>query len=452
MTHNSINDESTNTHASTISGKNGHGPVTWRQSFSFSANFKSMVFRPGDNYAFIDGLRAIAILMIMLYHSFYIVRLAVPDAAFAEFVLQTPWYLKWIWNLEKSLEIFFVISGFLISGLLMREHKKTGSINLKSFYWRRYLRLTPLYVFAILLYWAVMGDKAKNLWANLLYVNNFLTLDEVSMPWTWSLAVEEQFYLLFPLLLMFLILPAKKPLMWLGGLFAAAFCINGFIVSHDAVLWNDLYSTIFLTGAKFKHYFDHYYNDLDTRYGAFIVGIVVAYLYFYHRDWLDKLFDKTALCQGITLFALWIVVGGFWSNIYFEQDIEKLNYTRIYMITCRNIFSLGLGWLMLACIYPEGVGSWVKRFLSARFWFPIAQLSYSMYLFHYSFVTVIAINLLKNLEHAGVIKDIYHAPYHWFLAVFGILLVVCLLWGTLTFVFIEKPFMQLRDLKKRAGK
>ena len=111
MTHNSINDESTNTHASTISGKNGHGPVTWRQSFSFSANFKSMVFRPGDNYAFIDGLRAIAILMIMLYHSFYIVRLAVSDAAFAEFVLQTPWYLKWIWNLEKSLEIFFVISN-----------------------------------------------------------------------------------------------------------------------------------------------------------------------------------------------------------------------------------------------------------------------------------------------------------------------------------------------------
>lgn len=452
MTHNTINDESPNTHASTLTGGLAHQQVTWRDAFAFKANFKAMVFRPGDNYAFIDGLRAIAILMIMLYHSFYIVRLAVPDEEFAAFVLNTPWYLTWIWNLEKSLEIFFVISGFLISGLLMREHRKSGTINLKSFYWRRYLRLTPLYVFAILLYWLIMGDKAKNLWANLLYVNNFLPLDEVSMPWTWSLAVEEQFYLLFPLLLMFLILPAKRPMTWLMGLLGVAFTINFLTVWTDALLWNDLYSNIFLNSDKFKHYFDHFYNDLHNRFGAFLSGIGVAYLYFYHRDKLEKLFDRTLLCQGITLFALWIVVGGFLSDIYFVQDMNTLNYSRAYMITCRNIFSLALAWLLLACMFPAGVGSWVKKFLSARFWFPFAQLSYSMYLFHYSFVTIIAVNLLKNLEHAGVIKDIYNAPYHWFLVVFGILLLVSVLWGTLTFLLIEKPFMQLRDLKRSAAK
>lgn len=448
MTHTTINDDSSNTHASGLSGKNGKRPITWRDAFSFSTNFKSMILRPGDNYAFIDGLRAIAILMIMLYHSFYIVRLVLTDEKFTSFVLQTPWYLAWIWNLEKSLEIFFVISGFLISGLLMREHKKNGTINLRSFYWRRYLRLTPLYVFAILLYWLMIGDKAKNLWANILYVNNFLPLDEVSMPWTWSLAVEEQFYLLFPLLLMFLILPSKKPLLWLGGLFASAFMINFLIVSNDSVLWNNLYSDIFLESDKFKHYFDYYYNDLHTRFGAFICGIVVAYVYFYHREWLDSLFDNIWLCRGITLVALWVVVGGFMSNIYFVQDMNTLNYSRAYMITCRNIFSIALAWLMLACIYPEGLGSWVKRFLSAKFWFPFAQLSYSMYLFHYTFATVIAINLLKNLEYAGVIVDIYNTPYYWFLCVFGILLMVSMIWGTLTFVLIEKPFMQLRDLKR----
>lgn len=452
MTHSIINDDTPNTHGSGISGKTNGKPHTWRNSFSFGDNFKSMIFRPGDNYAFIDGLRAIAILMIMLYHSFYIVRLAVPDEKFVSFVMETPWYLTWIWNLEKSLEIFFVISGFLISGLLMREHKKSGTINLKSFYWRRYLRLTPLYVFAILLYWLTLGDKAKNLWANLLYVNNFLPLDQVSMPWTWSLAVEEQFYLLFPLLLMFLVLPAKKPLLWLGGLFVSAFVINFLVVRNDPVLWNDLYSNIFLHSDKFRHYFDNYYNDLHTRFGAFLCGIAVAYLYFYHRAWLDKLFDNKLLCQLITLVALWVVIGGFMSNIYFVQDAATINYSRAYMITCRNIFSVALAWLMLACMYPSGAGAWVKRFLSARFWFPFAQLSYSMYLFHYSFATVIAINLIKNLEHAGVITDIYNVPYHWFLVVFGLLLLISMIWGTFTFVMIEKPFMQLRDLKRQQAK
>lgn len=449
MTQTTINDESPNTHDSGLSGK-GHAIASWRDSFSFRANLRAMIFRPGDNYAFIDGLRAIAILMIMLYHSFYVVRLAVPEEKFAEFFMQTPWYFAWVWNLEKSLEIFFVISGFLIAGLLMREHKKTGSINLKSFYWRRYLRLTPLYLFAIMIYWLSLGDKAPNLWANILYVNNFLPLNEVSMAWTWSLAVEEQFYLLFPLLLLFIILPAKKPLAWLFGLFGLAFVVNFLIVRTDDVLWNDIYSNIFLDKDKFEHYFDYYYNDLHTRFGAFICGIVAAYLYFYHRSWLDRLFDKTLLCQSITLVALWVVIGGFMSNIYYVQDMNTLDYSRAYMITCRNIFSVALAWLMLACIYPQGIGIWVKNFLSARFWFPIAQLSYSMYLFHYSLAALIALNLVKNLEHAGVITDINATPYYWFLVVFGILLMLSLLWGTLTFVFIEKPFMQLRDLKRNA--
>lgn len=426
------------------------GAMSWKRSFSFRNNLHSMLFRPGDNYAFIDGLRAIAILMIMLYHSFYIVRLAVPDEKFAAFVINTPWYLAWVWNLEKSLEIFFVISGFLISGLLMREHQKTKMINLKSFYWRRYLRLTPLYVFAILLYWATLGDQAKNLWANLLYVNNFLTLDEVSMPWTWSLAVEEQFYLLFPLLLMFLVLPAKRPILWISGLFVLAFFINFMVVSNDALLWNNLYSNIFLNSKKFKHYFDFYYNDLHTRFGAFLCGIAVAYLYYYHRKVLDKLFEYTLACQVATVFALGMVIGGFLSDIYVVQDIATLNYSRTYMITSRNLFSIALGWLMLACLYPSGVGVAVKRFLSAKFWFPIAQLSYSMYLFHYSFATVIAINLFTNLKHFGVIDEQLNVPYYWFIFVFGILLLISFIWGSITYVLIEKPFMQLRDLRKNS--
>lgn len=137
----------------------------------------------------LDGLRALSILVVIWHHS--PVRLG-------------------FWPAEEfgylGVDLFFVISGFLIVTLLKRERESTGTISLRSFYMRRSLRIFPLY-YGFLLALAVMffvfnptSENAKEYFADLpfflLYVANFAP---VGLAHLWSLASEEQFYLVWPL-------------------------------------------------------------------------------------------------------------------------------------------------------------------------------------------------------------------------------------------------------------
>ncbi len=113
-----------------------------------------------------------------------------------------------LWNIDPGnlgVRIFFVISGFLITGLLLSEHAKTGTISLRRFYLRRAFRIMPaFYAFltaaVIAARFGVFDLPASSLIHAGTYTANYLgTVREVSH--TWSLAVEEQFYLLWPGLL-----------------------------------------------------------------------------------------------------------------------------------------------------------------------------------------------------------------------------------------------------------
>ena len=224
---------------------------------SFKRNLSSVFVRPSNNIAYIDGLRALSCLGIMLYHSFFLLHLFVPEDTFTLFVEQTPLLLSWIWGLDKSVDVFFVISGFLIGRMLFREYNQTQRLDLKAFYWRRYLRLTPVYLFAMVVFYFLAGpDYSQTLWANVLYVNNFLPLESMSMPWTWTLAVEEQFYIVLPLLLSLLILPFRHALGVLLGLFLLSFIIIGLVASNDAQLWHQPYHRLFSGKDNIIHYFD----------------------------------------------------------------------------------------------------------------------------------------------------------------------------------------------------
>ena len=84
----------------------------------------------------------------------------------------SPFWLNWLWNADKAVDTFFFLSGFLISALLFKEYQLTKNIKLWNFYGRRYLRLTPVYVFSILFYFLIRGPYWENLWQNLLYINS----------------------------------------------------------------------------------------------------------------------------------------------------------------------------------------------------------------------------------------------------------------------------------------
>ncbi|SNS38820.1 acyltransferase family protein [Antarctobacter heliothermus] len=145
----------------------------------------------------IDGLRAVAVLAVVLYH------FGLP--------LQGGFV---------GVDIFFVISGFLIGGILWREYDATGRINLRNFYIRRFRRLAPAF-FTMLLVTTALGwvillpfefrEYGKAVIASTVYLSNLLFFrqagyfdtasEDKPLLHTWSLAVEEQFYIFLPLLL-----------------------------------------------------------------------------------------------------------------------------------------------------------------------------------------------------------------------------------------------------------
>lgn len=139
----------------------------------------------------LDGIRCLAIAAVIWHHT--------PDRELLGVPILGRGYL--------GVDLFFVLSGFLITTILIREEKKTGTISLRNFYARRSLRIFPLYyafLFALAV-WSWFTDRAEfNEYSNVLpyylfYLTNFVERgSRIFFEHGWSLAVEEQFYLVWP--------------------------------------------------------------------------------------------------------------------------------------------------------------------------------------------------------------------------------------------------------------
>lgn len=152
-------------------------------------------FRLGYRPA-LDGLRAFAVVSVMFHHA----------------------YIHVFWGGNAGVDIFFILSGFLITSLLIEEWNRTGHLSLTKFYLRRALRLLPA-LFALLIFvqvYSLVAIRGARFWqvekastAVLFYVGNWMQslslLDMGSLSHTWSLSIEEQFYLVWPLLLLVLL-------------------------------------------------------------------------------------------------------------------------------------------------------------------------------------------------------------------------------------------------------
>ncbi|MBB3168358.1 acyltransferase family protein [Simiduia aestuariiviva] len=184
----------------------------------------------------IDGLRTIAVSSVILYHA----QLYIGNGQ-----LLAGGYL--------GVDIFFVISGFLITGILKTELENSGSISILNFYNRRLRRLAPALFFVFLCSIAVayvlltpesMVDFAKSMLASTSFVSNFYwdsTLQEYGaesgyfkpLLHTWSLAVEEQFYILFPLLLLGIYKLKRKPIFVIAIGILASFLTAIYVTADD---------------------------------------------------------------------------------------------------------------------------------------------------------------------------------------------------------------------------
>lgn len=354
-------------------------------------NNETQTYRP-----YIDGLRAIAILAVVLFHA------RVPGFG-GGFV---------------GVDVFFVISGYLIIGMLANEVERTGRISIVGFYERRLRRLAPALIVVLLatlamgaLFLTPVGGEqtglAKSLLAVLALVSNvyFMTrtggyFDERTefqpLLHTWSLSVEEQFYLFWPITVLVLgrlatlrgIATARAIMAALAGTFAASLCLS-----------------IWLTPRMPEWAF---YLPV-TRAWEFVVGGMACL-------WLR---GRAAPVPGAGLFASLGMVAVVVAAVTYSATMEFPGYLAAIPV-------FGATAIIVGCDHAPMC--WCARLLSSRPFVLIGLLSYSWYLWHWPLLSIARINSLEELDAK----------------VATLLVLASLGFAWLTYRFIEDPIRRRR--------
>jgi peptidoglycan/LPS O-acetylase OafA/YrhL len=193
---------------------------------------------PSDRICSLDGLRAVSIMMVLASHSTL-------TNGFPEY-LRLPF--AYLLDGQAGVQCFFVISGFLITSLLLKEESKRQSVSLKSFYIRRILRILPVYYLYIItiLIWDCYSNEIFLERSTYVAAATFTTGLWGAGSWllghTWSLAVEEQFYLLWPAMFVLLSVRIRLRVALIFILLVPIFRIAVFHSSYQGV-----FSYLFVT-------------------------------------------------------------------------------------------------------------------------------------------------------------------------------------------------------------
>lgn len=400
-------------------------------AFSLPRNVRTLFVRPErGHFHVLDGMRALAVLWVIAFHltlSFYFFNPEVALRDRADFM-----WARWG---MFGVDIFFVVSGFIIGYLLMKEYQQTRTLDIRRFYWRRALRLLPAYYLAMLFCAVIAPFNRESIWANLLYVNNFLPVQNQFMSWSWSLAIEEQFYILFPALLLLL---ARTRLRW--SLFIVGMVV-AVLIRVVLMERNDLQFPIFWhNDAAYQNFFDVIYDKLYARFGALLLGVGVAYYYLKgglsDPRWKDRKWRLLVAALATAMLAPALVTPEVTDPSAIQQP-----YYYAFVLYYPYLFALGVTCVLLLALSENAQRSILQRFLGARVWFPFAQLSYSAYLIHPLVIAIAIGTTYDPKRHTLPTSTVL-------LAGLGVTALIFLV-AALIYLLVERPFMNLRHPSER---
>jgi peptidoglycan/LPS O-acetylase OafA/YrhL len=397
-------------------------------------NLTTLVSQPPSNFTSVDGLRAISILLVVAFHVVWLRGEYVGPATWTT-IISDP-VLSIVLRGDLGVDVFFVISGFLIAHILMVEHQKTGTIALRTFYLRRAIRLLPAYFFVLATVWVLRmqeGWVCDTIWANILYVNNFISAERQCMPWAWSLAVEEQFYTVFPLALLGLYRLQRCRLNVLFLLLIAGIVVRG-AVNLATNQHLPIVAEPWIDEASYIESFN-IYGKTYMRFGAILCGVIAAYLH-YHTNVIHYLEHSRLRASVGLLLAISCLVVVVVPPVRTPGTLWVPLAEFVYLTLDRYLFSAAIAYLLLLSLCSTGPGRVLGAILSARPWYPIAQLSYSTYLVHLIAITACYRYLLNPVE-------LSYPAMLWDLLV---CVAVSLLASLVVYLAIERPFMGLRAL------
>src|SRR5215216_3336774 len=348
----------------------------------------------------LDLLRALAIIVVVIYHA-------------ALFGFKLPGRVDrfgWI-----GVDLFFVLSGYLIGGQLLASLAREKSIKLGRFFARRVLRIMPAYLVILAVYfllpsWREYPEMAQPLWKFLLSVQNIALHGGTAFSHAWSLAVEDQFYLALPFLLLFLFRRPRAAIVTPCLIVAGGIALRAFLAAQNPLTDGG--------GVSFRAFQAWIYYPTWTRLDPLVFGVVLAAIEKFRPTWWQRLIN---CAPWLWLPALGLIAYALYLG-------ETKNLTVFACVWQFPLIAIGMAALLVCALSP--------RLPLCRVAIPgaafIASIAYSAYL-----IQKLVINGVEQFCTNHKI-DLTSAP-----ALLGVELCVYIA-ATILFLSVERPFLLLR--------
>jgi len=358
----------------------------------------------------LDGLRFFAFFFIFMYHCYFQFSWANGE----NYLISG--FLKLWENGDLGVNFFFTLSGFLITYLLLAEEAKNGMFSIKNFYWRRTLRIWPLYYVTLVFGYfgfqfllkmvQVTIDESANIWYYVFFLGNFNSIingapTSGSLSVLWSLAVEEQFYLFWPILLIVF----KRYRMQLF-----AFLI---------------FISIILKAIYFDNHDILFYHTLSVM-SDLVVGSWLAWWSF-NKKLIQNETHSSSLKTNVLIYLLGFVL------ILFRKEIFV---GHVMIILERLLLSLFFAYIIYDQTFAKKSLFKVSNFKTISFW---GKFTYGLYCLH--------IPAMVFTEGFAMIGGV-HLTAWW--TIFGktiSTLLLSLVFCRISYRFLESPFLRLKDVK-----
>ena len=359
-----------------------------RVTRSFSApkrQLNRVPYLPG-----LDGMRALAVVAVMLYHANH----------------------TWLRGGFLGVEVFFVISGYLITLLLIGEHERNGRVNLGQFWLRRFRRLLPavltmmsgMAVYMALFKRQPQGRTRGDFLGGLFYgstwyqifVGQGYTANEAFVPFRhlWSLAVEEQFYLIWPLVMVCILRLGRGRLprvaLWLFGTSAAIALIVGVLFAGGDVATTcapDAMNGYWMLFGRCISVNETLYLGTFSRAGGLLMGAAFAMVWRPMALLRGAVRDKARQLDALSLLGIAALVFLVW-NLTLSSDGHSTGIRFNPWLFRGGFFFTGLATLMVIAAVTHQ-RAWMGRLLGNPVFNYVGTRSYGMYLYHWPIYQII---------------------------------------------------------------
>jgi peptidoglycan/LPS O-acetylase OafA/YrhL len=355
-------------------------------------------FQDRERQPGLDLLRALAIVVVVIYHA-GIMGFPMPGRVH-----------RWGWI---GVDLFFVLSGYLIGGQLLAPLARNQSIDLKRFFARRAFRIMPAYFVILAIYIFLPSwreyPEIYPWWKFLVSVQNIGLHGGTAFSHAWSLAVEDQFYLALPFILLFANRLARAAIITPCVIFCGGILLRAFLAyQHPAEV----------SGVAFRDYQAWIYYPTWTRLDPLVFGVALAAIEKFRPLWWTKL---TNVAPWLLLPALALISYALWLG-----EGEYLTFTSV--IWQFPLIALGMA-ALLVCAQSDRLPLRRVAIPGAAF---IASIAYSAYL-----VQKLVIHAVGEFCKA---RDVVLTSTS---ALIGVELCVYVV-ATVLFLAVERPFLQLR--------